>query len=82
MDNARGRKIFQNYWDHGIRDEADFWKHFNYIHHNPVKHSYTKGMSDYNFSSYNYWLKKKKQDWIDSCFEFYPIVDFSVNEND
>lgn len=80
IDGTQGRKVFQNYWDHGIRDEADFWKHFNYIHHNPVKHGYVKEMSDYKFSSYNYWLKKKGQDWIDSCFELYPIVDFTPQD--
>lgn len=79
-ENLQGRAIWWNYWDHGIRDEADFWKHFNYINHNPVKHGYVKEMSDYKFSSYNYWLKKKGQDWIDSCFELYPIVDFTPQD--
>ncbi|MCK5413092.1 MAG: transposase [Candidatus Pacebacteria bacterium] len=38
IDNKKGRKIFQNYLDYCIRHEKDFYRHFNYIHHNPVKH--------------------------------------------
>ncbi len=76
--NTPGRKIFHNYWDHGIRDEADFWKHFNYIHHNPVKHGYAEDMKEYSFSSYNYWLKQKSSAWIDSCFRYYPVKDYSL----
>jgi putative transposase len=26
------------YWEHQIRDEADFARHVDYIHYNPVKH--------------------------------------------
>ena len=43
-DNSLGRKVWYQYQDHGIRDDADFWKHFNYIHHNPIKHKYAKNM--------------------------------------
>lgn len=80
MDGMRGRKVFQNYWDRGIRDDADFWKHFNYIHHNPVKHRYVKNMGDYQFSSYNEWVKKKGSEWMLSCSRLYPIVDFTLEE--
>ncbi len=79
LHNKRGRKIWQNYWDRCIRTEFDFWTHFNYIHHNPVKHSFTEFMKDYSFSSFNHWTKKKGLDWIMSVFERYPVVDFSVS---
>ena len=35
LENKRGRRIWQNYWDWCIRSKKDFWTHFNYIHHNP-----------------------------------------------
>lgn len=78
IENKRGRRIWQNYWDWCIRSENDFWRHFNYIHHNPVKHGYVKQMGEYDYSSYRYWLDKKGSDWMASCFEQYPIIDFSV----
>jgi len=76
-DKVRGRKIWHQYQDHGIRDEKDFYTHLNYIHHNPVKHNYTKKMEDYKFSSYRDCLLKYGQEWLHSCFEQYPIIDFS-----
>jgi len=76
-ESETGRKVFQNYWDRCIRDEADFWRHFNYIHYNPIKHGYVKNMKDYKFSSYEFWLEKKGTEWLDSCFRLYPIVDFT-----
>jgi putative transposase len=85
LDNTRGRKIFQNYLDHCIRDEKDFYHHFNYIHHNPVKHKYVKNQKevfDYKFCSYKQWVIKKEEDWIGSCFETYPIIDFTVDGDD
>ncbi len=78
----QGRKIFQNYWDRCIRDEADYYKHLNYILHNPFKHRYVSNMSDYIFSSYNKYLAKYGQEWVSSCFELYPIVDFTLSQPD
>jgi len=81
LENISGRKIFQNYLDYCIRDEKDFYRHFNYIHHNPVKHQYVKTqeeVSDYKFCSYKNWVEKKGKDWVDSCFETYPIIDLTA----
>ncbi|WP_367154195.1 transposase [Methylomonas sp. HYX-M1] len=37
------RGIWQRrYWEHVIRDEADFQAHLNCIHYNPVKHGWVK----------------------------------------
>ena len=80
----RGRKIWCQYWDKCIRDEVDFWKHFNYIHHNPIKHSLVKNkneLENYKFCSYRNWLSKKSKEWLDSCFEFYPIIDFTLDDD-
>ena len=80
-DNQKGRKIFQNYWDRCIRDEKDFYQHFNYTHHNPIKHKYIgtqQKCCEYKFCSYKQWADKKGEEWLDSCFETYPIVDFTI----
>jgi len=81
LEKTSGRKIFQNYLDYCIRDEKDFYRHFNYIHHNPVKHQYVKTKEEvfnYEFCSYKNWAEKKGKDWVDSCFETYPIVDLTI----
>lgn len=85
LEKRKGRKIWWNYWDKCIRDERDFWKHFNYIHHNPVKHGVTKDQNlvcDYSFCSYRQWSRKESQEWLDLIFEQYPIVDFTVQGDD
>jgi len=80
LDQRRGRKVFQNYWDYCIRDQKDFYTHFNYIHHNAVKHGHAKKMGDYSFSSYRYWCARKGENWLISCFREYPVVGFSEHE--
>jgi REP element-mobilizing transposase RayT len=46
-------KIWQpSFYDHVIRNKTDFNNHVNYIHYNPVKHSYVKKMEDWSWSSY------------------------------
>jgi len=69
------RKIWWNYYDHIIRGEADFFKHLNYIHQNPIKHGLTKDFG-YQFSSYDAWVTKRGRGYLDQAFEKYPIVDF------
>lgn len=81
LENSPGRRIWFNYWDRCMRNEKDFWKHFNYIHHNPVKHGYIENqdlVKNYQFCSYQQWLKKEGYQWIVSCFAQYPIIDFTT----
>jgi putative transposase len=77
LDRLRGRQVWQNYWDTCIRAEIDFWKRFNYIHQNPVKHGYVKTMKDWEFSSYRYYLQEKGKSWLDDIYDTYPIIDYS-----
>lgn len=77
LENKKGRQVWWSYWDNCIRDEETFYKRFNYIHHNPVKHGYVKRCEDYEFSSYNYYLKKLGEEYMGSIFARYPIIDFS-----
>ena len=74
-DGTIYRKIWWNYYDHVVRNEADFFKHLNYIHQNAVKHELCKEL-DYKFSSYRTWLEKKGQEYMDNAFTKYPVIDF------
>jgi putative transposase len=48
------RGIWQRrYWEHTLRDEADFEKHVNYIHFNPVKHGHVSRVRDWPHSSFH-----------------------------
>jgi putative transposase len=46
------------YWDHVIRDEEDFKRHFDYIHFNPVKHNQVRSPRDWSLSSFRLYVRK------------------------
>ena len=61
-DTARLRKgeqaIWQHrYWEHQIRDEADFARHVDYIHYNPVKHGLVRSPREWPHSSFGRYVK-------------------------
>jgi putative transposase len=41
----------RRFWEHQIRDEADFENHIHYIHQNPVKHGHTITPTDWPYST-------------------------------
>jgi putative transposase len=50
--NERG--IWQRrYWEHTLRDEADFARHVDYIHFNPVKQGHVTQVEDWPYSSFH-----------------------------
>ena len=48
------RGIWQRrYWEHLIRDEADFAAHMDYVHFNPVKHGWVERVADWPYSTFH-----------------------------
>ncbi|MFZ6049934.1 transposase [Pseudomonas sp. CR3202] len=48
------RGIWQRrYWEHLIRDDLDYQRHFDYIHFNPVKHGHVQCVRDWPYSSFH-----------------------------
>jgi len=59
IDLPRERGIWQRrYWEHLIRDEADYRAHLDYIHYNPVKHGWVKQVKDWPYSTFHYWVRQ------------------------
>lgn len=58
--SKKGEKgIWQRrYWEHTIKDESDYKNHMDYIHYNPVKHSLVKKVKDWQYSSFEKFVKK------------------------
>ena len=52
--NPRGeRSVWQRrFWEHALRDEADWRAHIDYIHYNPVKHGLAGRPADWPLSSF------------------------------
>jgi putative transposase len=55
----------RRYWEHRIRDEADFERHADYIHFNPVKHGLVARVVDWPYSTYHRYVTQGiyPQDW-------------------
>jgi putative transposase len=52
------RGIWQRrYWEHTLRDEADFERHVDYIHYNPVKHGHVGQVRDWRYSSFHRFVR-------------------------
>jgi len=48
------RGIWQRrYWEHLIRDDADFLAHMDYVHINPVKHGLVQRVADWPYSTFH-----------------------------
>ena len=62
----REKGIWQRrFWEHCIRDEEDWRRHMDYIHHNPVKHGYCLSPSEWPYSSFQQLVKRGlyRPDW-------------------
>jgi putative transposase len=48
----------RRFWEHTIRDEADFERHVDYIHFNPVKHGLVARVRDWPHSSFRRYVRR------------------------
>jgi putative transposase len=56
---AGERGIWQrHYWEHLIRDDADYQRHVDYVHANPLKHGYVKRVADWPYSTFHRYVAK------------------------
>jgi putative transposase len=52
--NRGERGIWQRrFWEHLIRDEADYQAHMDYLHFNPVKHGHVVRVRDWPYSTFH-----------------------------
>lgn len=55
----REKGIWQRrFYEHTIRDEKDLHNHLDYIHYNSVKHGYSQAVKDWEYSSFQKFVKK------------------------
>jgi putative transposase len=47
----------RRFWEHTIRDEADFALHVDYVHFNPVKHGLVTRVRDWPYSSFHRYVR-------------------------
>lgn len=64
--NKGERGIWQRrYWEHLIRNQADFNAHIDYVHINPLKHGLVKQVKDWQHSTFHHFVKQGvyPEDW-------------------
>jgi len=61
----------RRYWEHTIRDEADFARHVDYIHYNPIKHRLVSRARDWPHSSFHLFVRQGilPEDWAGNVGE-------------
>ena len=51
------RGIWQRrFWEHMIRDDADYRRHVDYVHVNPLKHGHVKRVQDWPYSTFHHYV--------------------------
>ena len=72
-NKRRERGVWQRrFWEHLLRDQADYNHHVNYIHWNPVKHGLVERVADWPHSSFHKFVAQGVYpvDWCsDGVFE-------------
>ena len=66
----RRRGIWQRwFWEHAIRDDDDYEKHFDYTHWNPVKHGLVTCPHEWDYSTFQRSVRQGvyEQDWQCAC---------------
>jgi putative transposase len=55
----------RRYWEHQIHDDADFARHMDYVHYNPVKHGLVEQVRDWPYSTFHRHVRMKMYpiDW-------------------
>jgi len=59
----------RRFWEHCIRDEEDWRRHVDYIHHNPVKHGLATCPHAWPWSTFKRWVARGfyETDWCCQC---------------
>ncbi len=72
VQRASAEPLWQpRFWEHVIRDEDDFGRHFDYIHGNPVKHGLVNKLCDWPHSTFHRYvnLEVYSPDWCEIDLE-------------
>ena len=70
----------RRFWEHAIRDEADFAAHLDYIHINPVKHGLVTAARDWPYSTFQDWVARGGYDKWWGSDELPPLPDWVGQE--
>jgi putative transposase len=66
----------RRFWEHCIRDDADYWRHVDYIHLNPVKHGLVECVVQWPYSTFHRYVRDGMcpADWAGAAGQ--QVLDF------
>ncbi len=75
-ENQRGRKVWCNSMETAIKSESHYFSTINYIHQNPVNHSYVRKWEEWPFGNANEYLKAVGRKEAIEIWRKYPITGY------
>ena len=75
-DESRGRQVWHNCFERGMRSERHYWATLNYVHHNPVHHGYVEKWQDWPWSSAKDFIEQIGREATSEIWEKHPILDY------
>ncbi len=57
-------------WEHTIRDDVDFKRHFDYVHYNPVKHAHVVWPEQWPWTSFH---RYARLGWYETGWGYSPL---------
>jgi putative transposase len=58
--HRRERAVWQRrFYEHWIRNDAEYRAYMDYVHYNPVHHGYVSAPRDWPWSSFHRWVRRK-----------------------
>ncbi|MBL7202338.1 MAG: transposase [Anaerolineae bacterium] len=82
-DGTTGRRrVWYKFVDRWMRDEQQYFRAVNYIHHNPVKHRYVSEPYAWAWSSVHLYFDTKGRDWLRKTWKEYPTGNFGAGWDD
>lgn len=78
-DAERGRQVWFNALETGIKCERHFWASFVYTSHNPVKHGYVTRWQDWPYSHCQSWLEVEGREAATRLWKEFPINEFGAD---
>ncbi|MBF0286858.1 MAG: transposase [SAR324 cluster bacterium] len=68
----------RRFWEHLIRDEADFNRHVDYIHFNPMKHGLVTNARDWPYSTIHRYIEEGMYpgNWGEGLYSLHEDMDY------
>jgi putative transposase len=76
------RRVWYKFTDRCIRDEQHYFRALNYLHYNPVKHSWVRDPYAWAWSSVHLYYDAKGRNWLRDTWQKYPVGDFGAGWDD